>query len=135
MTTISSATSVSASAAGSSATSLTLQDFLNVLLTQLTYQDPLKPMDNQEFMAQIAQFTGLEQAQETNTNIAKLLNNQSSLQSVGLIGRTVDVTTDSGPATGTVSALSLSGTSPTLTITTSTGTLTDIDLSRITAVR
>jgi len=135
MTTISSATSVSASAAGSSATSLTLQDFLNVLLTQLTYQDPLKPMDNQEFMAQIAQFTSLEQAQETNTNIAKLLTNQSSLQSVGLIGRTVDVTTDSGPATGTVSALSLSGTSPTLTITTSTGTLTGIDLSRITAVR
>jgi flagellar basal-body rod modification protein FlgD len=133
--TIGSATSVSASAAGSSATSLTLQDFLNVLLTQLTYQDPLKPMDNQEFMAQIAQFTSLEQAQETNTNIAKLLNNQSSLQSVGLIGRTVDVTTDSGPATGTVSALSLAGTTPTLTITTTTGTLTDVDLSRITAVR
>jgi flagellar basal-body rod modification protein FlgD len=132
---ISAATSLSASTAGSSATSLTLQDFLNVLLTQLTYQDPLKPMDNQEFMAQIAQFTSLEQAQETNANIAKLLTNQSSLQSVGLIGKTVDVSTASGPATGQVSAISLAGSSPTLTITTSTGTLSDVDLSMITAVR
>src|SRR5205823_2163752 len=38
---------------------LTLEDFMKVLLTQLTYQDPLKPMDNQQFMAQIAQFTTL----------------------------------------------------------------------------
>jgi flagellar basal-body rod modification protein FlgD len=125
-----------ASSATSSASSMTLQDFLKVLLTQLTYQDPLKPMDNQEFMAQIAQFTTLQQAQLTNAGIAQLLTNQASLQSVGLIGRTVDVTTTNGVVTGTVSALSLAGSTPQLTVTTSGGVaMSNVDLSQITAVR
>jgi len=49
--------------------SLGLQDFMKILLTQLTYQDPLKPMDNQQFMSQIAQFTTLEQSQQLNEKI------------------------------------------------------------------
>jgi flagellar basal-body rod modification protein FlgD len=131
---ISAATGVTSST--TSASSLSMQDFLQVLLTQLTYQDPLKPVDNQQFMAQIAQFTTLQQTQELNTNIQRLLSNQSALQSVGLIGRTVDVSTDSGPITGEVTALSLSGTSPLLTVQTTTGTtLSNIDLGQVTAVR
>lgn len=115
---------------------LTLQDFLKVLLTQLTYQDPLKPMDNQEFLAQIAQFTSLQQQQLTNQGIAQLLTNQASLSSVGLIGRTVDISTPSGVATGTVSALSFAGDTPTLTVTTSAGfTYSNVQLSQIAAVR
>jgi flagellar basal-body rod modification protein FlgD len=131
---IAAATGVTSSATSTS--SLSMQDFLRVLLTQLTYQDPLKPMDNQQFMAQIAQFTTLQQTQELNTNIQRLLGNQSALQSVGLIGRTVDVTTDAGPTTGRVTALSLSGASPLLTVETTAGTtLSNIDLSQVTAVR
>lgn len=114
---------------------LTLEDFMKVLLTQLTYQDPLKPMDNQQFMAQIAQFTTLEQTQSLNTNIQALLNNQSSLQSVGLIGRTVDIKTDTGPLTGTVTALSLAGSSPTLTLSVSGATVSGVGLNQITGVR
>lgn len=115
---------------------LTLEDFLKVLLTQLTYQDPLKPMDNQQFMSQIAQFTSLEQTQQLNTNIQSLLNNQSSLQSVGLIGRTVDIKTDNGPMSGTVSALSLAGASPLLTLALPGGTtVANVSLSQITSVR
>jgi flagellar basal-body rod modification protein FlgD len=125
-----------ASSATSSAGNLSMQDFLKVLLTQLTYQDPLKPMDNQQFMAQIAQFTALQQAQQTNAGISQLMTNQAALQSVGLIGRTVDVTTASGPVTGSVTALSLAGSSPQLTIRTSSGAIIpDIDLSQISAVR
>ncbi len=124
------------STAGSQVNNLNMQDFLKVLLTQLTYQDPLKPMDNQQFMAQVAQFTALGQTQQMNSNIETLVSNQASLQSVGLIGRTVDITTSSGTVTGTVSALSLSGTSPQLTINVGTGrTLTNIDLSQVIAVR
>ncbi len=116
--------------------SLGIEDFLKVLLTQLTYQDPLKPLDNQQFMAQIAQFTTLEQAQQTNSNLQQLVTNQAALQSVGLIGRTVDVTTPTGPLTGTVSALSLAGSSPLLTLKLSDGTLvSDVELSQLTAVR
>ena len=132
---ISAANSV-ASGAGSQVNNLNMQDFLKVLLTQLTYQDPLKPMDNQQFMAQVAQFTALGQTQQMNSNIETLVSNQASLQSVGLIGRTVDITTSSGTVTGTVSALSLSGNSPQLTVKAgSGGTLTNIDLSQVIAVR
>ncbi|ATG19691.1 flagellar hook capping protein [Ralstonia pickettii] len=133
--TISAANSV-ASGAGSQVNNLNMQDFLKVLLTQLTYQDPLKPMDNQQFMAQVAQFTALGQTQQMNSNIETLVSNQASLQSVGLIGRTVDITTNSGTVTGTVSALSLSGNSPQLTVKAGSGaTLTNIDLSQVIAVR
>lgn len=127
---IGSATSTSA------AGKLTLEDFLKVLLTQLTYQDPLKPMDNQEFMAQIAQFTSLEQTHQLNSNMQALLNNQSSLQSVGLIGRTIDITTASGPLTGTVAALSLGGSQPLLTLNLGGGaSVANVSLSQITSVR
>ena len=123
------------SAAGA-AGSLGLQDFLKILLTQLNYQDPLKPMDNQEFMAQMAQFTSLEQTQQLNGKLDRLITNQAALQSVGLIGRTVDVTTASGKVTGVVSTLSLGGESPALSISTSAGTvLNDIQLGQIAAVR
>ena len=117
------------------ASGIGLQDFLKILLTQLTYQDPLKPMDNQQFMAQIAQFTTLEQTQQLNSKADAMLSTQASLQSVGLIGRTVDVTTSSGTASGTVASLSLSGDTPSISILTQAGaTLSGISLSQITAV-
>jgi flagellar basal-body rod modification protein FlgD len=129
--------SVGASAATNlQSSSLGMEDFLKILLTQLTYQDPLKPMDNQQFMAQMAQFTNLQQTQQLNDSIKTLITNQAALQSVGLIGKTVDITTQSGTASGTVSALSLSGEAPMITVRTSTGaTLTDISLSQIISVR
>ncbi|WP_440534020.1 flagellar hook assembly protein FlgD [Variovorax sp. YR566] len=118
------------------ANSLGMEDFLKILLTQLTYQDPLKPMDNQQFMAQMAQFTSLEQTQQLNNKIETLITNQAALQSVGLIGKTVDVSTPSGQVTGTVSALSLSGDAPLLTIKTPAGAvLSDVSLSQLVAVR
>jgi len=73
--------------------SLGLDDFLKILMTQLTYQDPLKPLDNQEFIAQLAQFTSLQQSREVNQGIQQLLTIQSATQSVGLLGRTVQVRT------------------------------------------
>jgi flagellar basal-body rod modification protein FlgD len=124
------------SAAALQSSSLGIQDFMKILLTQLSYQDPLKPMDNQQFMAQIAQFTALEQTQQLNTKIDSLISTQASLQSVGLIGRTVDITTDNGTVTGTVNALSFSGSSPQLSLTTTSGAqLSGISLSQLSAVR
>ena len=128
----------SVGAAGTSlrASGMNQEDFLKILLTQLTYQDPMKPMDNQEFMAQMAQFTSLEQTQQLNDKISTLISNQAALQSVGLIGRTVDISSASGAVTGTVVSLSLSGESPLITLRTAAGvTLPNISLSQITAVR
>jgi flagellar basal-body rod modification protein FlgD len=127
---------VSASAATLQSNSMGMEDFLKILLTQLTYQDPLKPVDNQEFMAQMAQFTALEQSQQMNEKMSLLVSNQAALQSVGLIGRTVDLTANGSALTGTVTALSLAGESPSLTVTTTSGaTLTGVSLGQISAVR
>lgn len=115
---------------------MTQADFIRILITQLSYQDPLKPVDNQQFMAQMAQFTSLEQTQQLNAKLETLIGNQAALQSVGLIGRTVDVTTDSGVLTGTVTALSLTGASPSLTLRTTAGaTVGSLSLSQVRAVR
>jgi flagellar basal-body rod modification protein FlgD len=114
--------------------SLTLQDFLQVLLTQLSFQDPLQPMDNNQFLAQIAQFTALGQTQQTNSDIQILVSNQASQQSIGLIGQTVGVTMGANTISGTVSSVNLSGSTPQLTISTTNGDVTGISLSQITSV-
>lgn len=119
-----------------SASSLGLQDFMKVLLTHLTYQDPLKPMDNQEFLAQMAQFTAVEQSQQLNERLQRLIDNQAALQSVGLIGRTVDITIPAGKATGTVTSLSLQGAAPVLSLALPGGTvLNEVGLGQLLAVR
>lgn len=124
------------SATTNQASNLGLEDFMKILLTQLQYQDPLKPMDNQEFMAQIAQFTSLEQTQQLNDKLDQLITNQAALQSVGLIGRTVDISTTTGQVTGTVASLSLQGDSPQISVTTTSGsTIANVTLSQILAVR
>ena len=118
------------------ASSLGLQDFVRVLTTQLTYQDPLKPMDNQEFMAQVAQFTALEQSQQLNDRLQQLIENQAALQSVGLIGRSVEFSTAAGRSIGTVTALALQGEAPLLTVSLSGGTVVnDVALGQVLSVR
>jgi len=57
--------SVSPSATASNS-QINLQDSCRILTSQLTNQDPMKPMDNTEFMAQLAQFTSLEQTRQLN---------------------------------------------------------------------
>jgi flagellar basal-body rod modification protein FlgD len=121
--------------AGGSSASLGLQDFMKILLTQLTYQDPLKPMDNQAFMAQMAQFTSLEQSQRLNDKVQQLIENQAALQSIGLVGRTVDVALATGQGSGVVTALSLQGDAPLLTLRLpDDSVLQDIGLNQILSV-
>ena len=129
-------TIATAAAAGPTpASAIGLEDFVRVLTTQLTYQDPLKPMDNQEFMAQMAQFTALEQTQQLNDRVQQLIDNQAALQSIGLIGRTIDFDGASGRTTGTVTALSLQGGAPVLSVSLPDGTvLGDVGLSKLLAV-
>jgi len=128
--------SAAPSSADLQASGIGMQDFLKILLTQLTYQDPLKPMDNQEFLAQMAQFTALGQSQQLNTKIDQLLSTQAAVQSLGLLGRTIDVSTGGGILSGTVIALAMSDTTPRLTLRTSGGAeQTGIDLSQVLGVR
>src|SRR5678816_1391259 len=94
-----------AGSADLSASSISQQDFFKLLVTQLSFQDPLKPIDNEAFIAQIAQFTSLEQTREMNERINSLLAVQSSTQAIGLIGRTVEVSTSTGTVVGEVTTL------------------------------
>ena len=117
---------------------LGLEDFLKVLLTQLTYQDPLKPLDNQEFIAQLAQFTSLEQNRQVNDRLQQLLTIQSATQSVGLLGRTVEVQSSTGGTntTGEVTTLRFRQGEPLVTVRATNGSvLTDMPLSQIVLVR
>lgn len=50
--------------------------FLRLLITQLQNQDPLNPMEDQEFIAQMAQFSALEQMTNMNANLQKFLDTQ-----------------------------------------------------------
>lgn len=113
------------------------EDFLQILLTQLTYQDPLEPLDNQEFIAQFAQFASLDQSRQATDNIEALLTMQSADQSVGLLGKTVEVRTDSGSEVGEVSSVIFSQEGiPLFTVKTADETfLTDISLSQVVLVQ
>ena len=69
-------------------------DFLNLLVTQLKNQDPLKPIENQEFVAQLAQFSQLQQSTQQVTLLQQLINAQTASQQYSLlplIGHHVDV--------------------------------------------
>ena len=68
-------------------------DFLKLLIAQLAAQDPLDPMGAQDFSAQLAQFSGLEQMTNVNTNLETIQKLETALQntsSVNLIGKTVE---------------------------------------------
>ena len=66
-------------------TSLGNDDFLKLLLTQMQNQDPANPMDDKEYMAQIAQFSSLEQLTKVNTSLESMLNNSSQEQMVSAV--------------------------------------------------
>jgi len=115
---------------------LSQQDFLKIMLTQLQFQDPLKPMDNEQFLAQMAQFSSLAQTAQMNDRIDTLLTVQAATQSIGLIGKTVQVDTASTSTVGTVSSLSFSSGTPSLTVTANDGSImTGVSVSQISVIR
>jgi len=74
-----------------------LDTFLTLLTTQLQNQDPLEPLDTEQFTQQLVQFAGVEQSIQTNANLETLISLQSSSDrssALELIGRSVTVTDD-----------------------------------------
>ena len=66
--------------------------FLKLFVAQLQHQDPMNPMQDQDFMGQMASFSTLEQVTNLASANAAMATNLSLSQSVGLIGRTVSWT-------------------------------------------
>jgi flagellar basal-body rod modification protein FlgD len=82
------------------------EDFLQLLTTQLQQQDPLKPMDDTSFIAQMAQFSSLQQ-------MTQLQSGQSQLTAASYIGKNVTVKDSTGQSvTGIVSAVDFSSGTP-----------------------
>src|SRR5512134_982091 len=73
-TTLDGSNSGSQSAASGEKLQEDLNRFLNLLVTQLQNQDPLDPMDANEFTSQLVQFASVEQQIYQNANLEKLLN-------------------------------------------------------------
>jgi len=84
--------------------------FLKLLVAQLKNQDPTSPMDQKDMMAQMAQFTSVEQMTKMVETLDRMSFNTTVSQSVGLIGKSVDYTTGTDIA-ATVESSSVTGVS------------------------
>lgn len=83
--------------------------FMTLLLAQMKNQDPLKPMEDKDFIAQLAQFNSLSQLTELNKTMKEAMTSQTLAQGSALIGKTVTgLSSDGGTITGLVSGLRLS---------------------------
>ena len=71
--------------------------FLGLLVTQLQHQDPTEPMDNSQFIAQLAQFSSLEQLQQLNTTLSAIASYFEQIKAVA---------TATTPATNSATTLS-----------------------------
>jgi flagellar basal-body rod modification protein FlgD len=113
--TVNSTTSAGASNATSAADAgrvpkqtLGQDDFLKLITVQLTKQDPMKPVDDTSFMAQMAQFTSLEQASGMARDMAAMRADSSLQSATAMLGREATLNTPDGPVTGVVSAVDTS---------------------------
>jgi flagellar basal-body rod modification protein FlgD len=81
-------------------------DFLKLLITQLTNQDPTQPMEDREFIAQMAQFSALEQMINMSEEIAQVASLVGRGQAYSLLGKTVSVVDGDESVTGVVEEVS-----------------------------
>lgn len=130
----------SANASGAQAATdafgLSFESLLKIVLTQLTYQDPLKPMDNFEFVSQLAQFSQIQQTQEMSESLRTLVAAQSTSQAAGLLGKIVDIPAGAATLSGEVTAVAFVDGAPRLTIRTAGDqTISNIALSSISQIR
>ena len=82
--------------------------FLQLFATQMKMQNPMDPTGSEDFLAQLAQFSSLEQISNLNTNFEKMLATQQILQAADLVGKTV---TYQDPGLGSLSEGRVTGVS------------------------
>lgn len=134
---VTTSTTTSSSATNGITNSLGKEDFLKLLVAQLKNQDPMSPTDNTAFVAQLAQFSSLEQMSNMASSIEELttsmraLSSQSLLtQGAALIGKEAfGIDSDGAELSGTITSVSLIDDSLIVTI----GD-TQIDLGNITKI-
>lgn len=139
----SSSSNKSASSTSSNST-LGKDDFLKLLVTQMQNQDPSNPMDDTQSVAEMAQFSALEQmtniatAMDTlNTNMTNFMQQSALSQGAALIGKTVTGVDTDGKTKieGTVESVIWTDGAPQLQVLQSDGTTANLDMSLITSVQ
>lgn len=91
-------------------------DFLKLLATQFKMQDPMKPVEDTAFIAQMAQFSALEQASTTSKDMAALRADQQVATANSYLGHRVTVTVGDGVVSGDVSAVDLTNADPRIVV-------------------
>jgi len=106
------------------------QSFLQLLVAQLQNQDPLQPMDNTQYITQLAQFQSLQTLQSLQTTLESSMGTQVLSDAMGLIGRDVTGTAaDGSTVSGTVKGVTLNNGDAQLDLGTTT-----IDLANVTKI-
>jgi flagellar basal-body rod modification protein FlgD len=96
---------------------LSQQDFLNLLVTQMTSQDPLKPIDNQDMLSQMVQFSTLSANTTMQSTLGSMQSGQDFSQATSLLGRQVTLQVDSSTtAQGVVTGIDTSSGVPQITV-------------------
>jgi flagellar basal-body rod modification protein FlgD len=80
-------------------------DFLKILITQLSYQDPTAPMEDKEFIAQMAQFSTLDQMTSMANDFARLANMFAGTEATAALGKSVELLQGDQVIQGTVKAV------------------------------
>jgi flagellar basal-body rod modification protein FlgD len=115
---------------------LSFESLLKIILTQLTYQDPLKPMDNFQFVSQLAQFSQIQLGQTTNDRLQTVASAQANLQATGLLGKQVDIPAGASVVTGKVIAIAFQNGDARITIETAAkDTIANISIGSISQIR
>jgi len=125
-----------ANAATPSSASISEQNFIQLFVSELQFQDPMEPLDNSQFLTQLSQFVGIEQQSEEVTGINNLLTLGASEQPLDLLSHTVEIANaDGSTTTGTVTGVQYSTNGAQLTVTASgNNVLTNVNLSQIQVV-
>jgi flagellar basal-body rod modification protein FlgD len=79
-------------------------DFLKILITQLSNQDPTSPMENTQFIAQMAQFSSLEQMTNMSQSFTKMSSMMNSSEAANTVGKTVEIDLGDTTTTGVAQA-------------------------------
>ena len=87
-------------------TELGKDDFLQLLITQLSHQDPTAPMEDTQFIAQMAQFSSLEQMTNMSSSFSKLNSLFTGSEASNAVGKNVDIEMGDATVSGTIAAAS-----------------------------
>ena len=112
--------------------SISQDEFIELFLAQLSFQDPLEPMDNSEFLAQLAQFSSVQQISENGQTLDSIAYINSAAQGTSILGKNVEIRTETGVQGGEVTGINFSNEGLRLTLRLADGSvLTNVSYSQV----